>query len=199
MGRKSTPQPLMLADPRDPNPLAAADRNNDSSLSVGEASAPGLSPADSRSPNSQRPSPFSTRFAPSNNKRPQTARAALQPTANDHDQHRLPQHARETSTTPTYPPIPSASNSPSTLGPPSQGLRHAQTEGNRSRRPSKSGFFSFTKSQKPSTNQLYTQSHSNAASRDQIMSRGGGQGFSRQGGTCNCPRARCVKQDACTP
>ncbi|KAM4054900.1 rhoGAP domain-containing protein [Hirsutella rhossiliensis] len=136
MGRKPTPQPLMLAEPN-----STLDHVADDEPTYAETTAQGASPVASRSPVSLRSSPFSSRFA---HKRPQPGRSALQPA--DDVNHRS-QSPRDDSVAPTYHTVSSALDSPPVSTSQHAGRHHGATE---SKKPVKSGFFHFNKSSKGS-------------------------------------------------
>lgn len=178
MGRKPTPQPLMLADSH------ALGREDNPPPSAETASLAALSLSESRSPRSQRSSPFTTSRFIAPNRPAQSARSAgLQVAANDSNpQHHYPQPAGD-DTTPAshaYPPISSAFDLPSAeLSP--QGLRHVSTDGSK---PVKAGFFQFNKGSRAAS-----QTHQYSESRGQIPTRGSeGIGTGRRTGMLKVTR-----------
>ncbi|PHH86871.1 hypothetical protein CDD83_9635 [Cordyceps sp. RAO-2017] len=148
MGRKPTPQPLMLAES-----TSTLDRSADGEPACTETTAPASSPAGSRSPVSQHSSPFSSRFGP---KRPHKGRPALQPADDadqqDHHYQHRPQPARGDS---DATPLSSALEASPAANPPHANGPHGVTE---SKKHIKTGFFHFNKSSKGS-NQLFISSH----------------------------------------
>ncbi|KAJ6446237.1 rho GTPase activator [Purpureocillium lavendulum] len=170
MGRKPTPQPLMLAESN------ALEHVASSGPASTEVAVQGLSPADSRSSSSHRSSPLTSRFAP---KRPQTGKPPLQPldgsSNHQHSHHQRSQSARDERAQ-----VP-ATGSPASHAPaPQPATRPTASD---SKKPTKSGFFHFAKSSK-SSNQLLnlpaTQPH--IESRDQTLITEGDQASARRNG-----------------
>ncbi|KJZ80583.1 hypothetical protein HIM_00433 [Hirsutella minnesotensis 3608] len=163
MGRKPTPQPLMLAEPDSPlDHLAEGEP-----AAVAETSAQGPSPVGPRSPVSLRSSPFASRFGP---KRSQPGRSALQPAVDLNQQHHQPQ-----SPPPDNPPAatlqsipPASAPSPATSAHRTRG-HHASTD---SKKSSKSGFFHFSKASKGSNQLLVPSTQQQHDSRDHLTSSG---------------------------
>lgn len=170
MGRKPTPQPLMLADPN-----STLDHAADGEPTFAETTGQGASPVASRSPVSLRSTPFSSRFAP---KRPQPGKSALEPAQ---DVNHRSQSPRDDSAAPTYHPISSASDSP-----PVSSLHHASGHHSaaESKKPVKSGFFHFNKSSKGSNQFLIpANQHHHQDSREHLTSSGSdGVTVPRRGG-----------------
>lgn len=158
MGRKPTPQPLMLADSGSP-----PDR-----VAKAETTPRGASPVAARSPVSLRSSPFSTRFAP---KRLQPATSALQPARQPADDT-SPQSPRgdDSAATSCHPVSAAADASPESASQHTARHRGAAEP----RKPSKSGFFHFNKSSKGSNQLLIpaNQQHSPQDARDHLTSSG---------------------------
>ncbi|RFU71963.1 rho gtpase activator [Trichoderma arundinaceum] len=190
MGRKPTPQPLILAD-------ASALDADPPQLSAETASQAAVSPVDSKSPRSQRTSPFPiSKFAVHRNRPPRTGRSpTLQPqpprpatstgppddASRNRQQQQLQlcqvQAARDDSELLR----PSHSTS-STLNPPSaglapQGLRQAMPDGTK---PTKPSFFQFNKAPKAANQPPNAQAQQHPESRSQLTSRGS-EGGERSG------------------
>ncbi|POR32631.1 Putative Rho-type GTPase-activating protein 2 [Tolypocladium paradoxum] len=199
MGRKPTPQPLMLAES---NTLGRAADSEPMSAETA-AQSQGVSPAESnRSPISQRSSPLTSRFAP---KRPQAGRSPLPPADDSNQQqaqaqaqaqqhhHHRPQPSRDDAAGPTHPPSSSASEqsqSPAAQ----QAIRHPATDG---KRPTKGGFFHFNKSSKGSNQLLIPPAQPHPDSREQVASTAGdGARVPKHGGS---PYAHDSLQKPSTP
>ncbi|OAQ84354.1 rho GTPase activator [Purpureocillium lilacinum] len=163
MGRKPTPQPLMLADSNALEHIAS------SGPASTEAAAQGLSPAESKSSSSHRSSPLTSRFAP---KRPQTGKPALPP-GDGSNHHQQPHHQRSQSARDERPPVSAAALPASHAPVPQTVTRSTATDGKKS---IKSGFFHFAKSSK-SSNQLLNLpvTQPNTESRDKALVTDGDQ------------------------
>lgn len=147
MGRKPTPQPLNLAD-----------QSNDAADNISSATSTSLA-ALSLDTSVQQSTPLSGSYS---SNRPHTAKSPHGPPS-DLSDHQYPQTARET-TAPNYPPPPPFES-------PSFPLPQSASG---SRRPSRSGFFNFSKGHKASA-QEPSQTSSISTQRDQLVSRDGAE------------------------
>lgn len=144
MGRKSTPQPLMLPGSNNTSHHNVDNANRDnSSLVPGESlpHAQGLPSADSKSVSSQRSFTFANGF---NSAATPTApgRPPLPPTDHSDWQRRPHPDSARDSAAQAHRPATSALEAASSSGARPQPVARQQTEG---RKPSKSGFFHFSK------------------------------------------------------
>ncbi|TFB05827.1 putative Rho-type GTPase-activating protein 2, partial [Trichoderma ghanense] len=183
MGRKPTLQPLILADSSaldDPQPSAAESASQ-------AAASPVDSNANSKSPRSQRTSPFPiskfavhrnrpTRIGTSPTLQPQPPRPATSTGPSDEasrqhqHQHQQLQMCRTQARDDSELLHPSRSNlDPSSAGMPTQGLRQAMTDGTK---PTKSSFFQFNKAPKTPGIPHAAQNQQHPAARNQPTSRG---------------------------
>ncbi|KAL7792899.1 hypothetical protein V8C37DRAFT_409816 [Trichoderma ceciliae] len=191
MGRKPTPQPLILAD------TSALD-TDPPQLSAEPASLVAASPVDSKSPRSQRTSPFPiSKFAVHRNRPPRTGRSpTLQPqpprpatstgppdeASRSQQQQQLlqlcrAQAARDDSELLQPSPAISSTLGPLSAGLPPQGLRQAVTDGTK---PTKPSFFQFNKVPKAANQSQNAQAQQHPESRSQLTSRGS-EGGERSG------------------
>ncbi|KAH6606554.1 hypothetical protein Trco_005707 [Trichoderma cornu-damae] len=192
MGRKPTPQPLMLADDSAPD----ADPSQPSAEAASHVAA---SPVDSKSPRSQRTSPFPiSKFAVHRNRPPRTGRSPtsqLQPprpatstgppdeASRSHQQQQQQQQlyraqaARDDSELLRPSQSTSSALDPPSAGLPTQGLRQAMTDGTK---PTKPSFFQFNKAPKAANQPQNAQAQQHLESRSQLMLRGS-EGGERSG------------------
>ncbi|KAM0256687.1 hypothetical protein ACHAQJ_004841 [Trichoderma viride] len=191
MGRKPTPQPLILAD------TSALDADPPQ-LSAEAASQVAASPVDSKSPRSQRTSPFPiSKFAVHRSRPPRTGRSpTLQPqpprpatstgppdeASRNYQQQQLLQQCRAQAARDDSELLQPSPSTTSTLDPPSaglppQGLRQAMTGGTK---PTKPSFFQFNKTPKAANHPQNAQAQQHPESRGQLMSRGS-EGGERSG------------------
>lgn len=180
MGRKPTPQPLILADgsPLDDPPQLSAE---------GASQAAAASPIEAKSPKSQRTSPFPiSKFAVHRNRPPRTGRSPiLQPQpqpprpatstgppdeATRQQQQRQLQQYRAQARDDSDLLQPSMSTlEPHSAGLPPQNMRQAMMDGNR---PTKPSFFQFNKVPKAANQPQAAQAQQHPESRGPPMSRG---------------------------
>ncbi|KAL7909236.1 hypothetical protein GGI35DRAFT_375292 [Trichoderma velutinum] len=177
MGRKPTPQPLILADgsPLDDPPQLSAEGTSQAAAS----------PIESKSPKSQRTSPFPiSKFAVHRNRPPRTGRSpTLQPQpprpatstgppdeATRQQQQRQLQQYRAQARDDSELLHPSMSTlDPPSAGLPPQSMRQAMMDGNK---PTKPSFFQFNKAPKAANQPQPAQAQQHPESRSQPMSRG---------------------------
>lgn len=157
MGRKPTPQPLNLAD-------SAVSKHDNTPLTFSHSrAAPSL---DSKSLFAQRSAPLPSTIS---SNRPQTARSASRTQQADDPSHHH-QYAQTTrdKTSPSYPPLPGSFETSHSF--PLQ--QSQQPPPGDTRKPSRSGFFTFNKGPKVGTLET-SQSAAQVGQRDQLASRDG--------------------------
>ncbi|KAK6452496.1 hypothetical protein FP744_10008747 [Trichoderma asperellum] len=180
MGRKPTPQPLILAD-------ASALDADPPQPSAEAASQVAASPVDSKSPRSQRISPFPiSKFAVHRNRPPRTGRSpTLQPqpprpatstgpsdeASRSYQQQQLlqlcrAQNARDDSDLLQPSPSTASTPDPPSAGLPPQELRQAMTGGHKQAKPS---FFQFNKAPKTPSQPHHAHTHQHTESQSQPM------------------------------